>query len=238
MNPTEIATVSAANSAKAYLRLPYARILIPEEDGGFSAEMLEFPGCFAEGETADQAIHNLDEVAESWIEAAQEQGLDIPEPTANQPYAGRIALRLPRDLHRLAVRKAQRDGTSLNQYLVTAIAAWIGADNLFEKLVQRAQYTRMNFVQIAVSTPPTVQVDYGTGESYAFISGATCSLSGLNSVTYTSNFSDLGSRDGICVAGNSSSFINLAGAGAPHLTGNVMIINSWDEGSQRKSARA
>jgi len=140
----EIRTVSRNPDAKAYLRLPYARVLTPEESGGYSAEMLEFPGCFAEGETADEAVHNLEEVAESWIEAAQDQGIDIPEPTANQPYAGRIALRLPRDLHRLAVRKAQRDGTSLNQYLVTAISAWLGADNLLEKMVCKAQQMQMN----------------------------------------------------------------------------------------------
>jgi predicted RNase H-like HicB family nuclease len=186
----EITAVSGNDSAQAYLRLPYARILIPEEDGGFSAEMLEFPGCFAEGETADEAIHNLDEVAESWIEAAQEQGLEIPQPTANQPYAGRIALRLPRDLHRLAVRKAQRDGTSLNQYLVTAIAAWIGADNLLDKLVHRTQQIQTNFVQFAAATPPQVQANDqyrqyhvgGTMSAFTFntFSGGACTAATIH----------------------------------------------------------
>ena len=120
--------------AKSYLRLPYARILIPEPEGGFFAEILEFPGCVTEGETPDEAFHNLESVAESWIESCLEQGQDIPPPSANHRFSGKIALRLPRDLHRLATYKAQRDGVSVNQVLVTAIAAWVGADNLVDRL--------------------------------------------------------------------------------------------------------
>ncbi len=140
----EIAVPAKKGDVKSYLRQPYARILIPEEEGGFSAEILEFPGCFAEGETPDEAFHNLESAAESWIEACLEQGQEIPPPSANHSYAGRIALRLPRDLHRLAARKAERDGVSLNQVLVTAIAAWVGADNLFERIAHRIE---MHFVQ-------------------------------------------------------------------------------------------
>lgn len=144
MKSTNKMVISRESKAKSYLQQPYARILIPEPDGGFSAEILEFPGCFADGDTPDSAFHNLEIAAESWIEAALEQGQEIPPPSANHSYAGRIALRLPRDLHRLAVRKAERDGISLNQCLVTAVATWIGADNLFERMAQKIQ---MNFVQ-------------------------------------------------------------------------------------------
>jgi predicted RNase H-like HicB family nuclease len=106
----------------------YARVLTPDEDGGFTAEILEFPGCFAEGETINEALQNLEEAAQSWIAAALEQGQEIPPPT-KKIYTGRIALRLPMDLHRQAVRMALLHHTSLNQYLVTAIAAWIGRKN-------------------------------------------------------------------------------------------------------------
>lgn len=122
---------------KAYLKEPYTRILIPNEDNSFSAEILEFPGCFAEGETADEAMRNLEAAAESWIEASLAQGQEIPEPEANQGYGGKIALRLPRSLHRQASRMAARDGTSLNQFLVTAIAARLGAEDLYTQLTNR-----------------------------------------------------------------------------------------------------
>lgn len=134
MNSIAKANNPGTKSAKAYLALPYARIITPAEEGGFSAEILEFPGCFAEGETPDEAFRNLEDVAETWIETALEDGQEVPPPSVNQGYSGRIALRMPRDLHRLASRKAARDGVSLNQCLVTAIAAWVGADNLFERI--------------------------------------------------------------------------------------------------------
>lgn len=135
----EKGTSRAKKNAKSYLRLPYARILIPEPEGGCFAEILEFPGCIAEGETPDEAFHNLESVAESWIESCLEQGQDIPSPLANHSYSGKIALRLPRDLHRQAAYKAQRDGVSVNQALVTAIAAWVGADNLLERIARNIE---------------------------------------------------------------------------------------------------
>lgn len=122
--------------ADEYLKAPYARILIPDETGGFSAEILEFPGCFAEGETADEAMQALDRAAKAWIEAALDQGQAIPPPLANQGYAGKVALRLPRSVHRRAAQFAERDGTSLNQFLLTQIAAGIGAEEFYSRLVE------------------------------------------------------------------------------------------------------
>lgn len=122
-----------------YLKEPYARILIPEGDGTFSAEILEFPGCFAMGETANDAIKNLEEAATSWIEATLDQGHDIPEPSLNQGYGGRIALRLPRSIHRRAVEFAEREDTSLNQFILSAVAARIGAEDFCAALVRKLE---------------------------------------------------------------------------------------------------
>jgi predicted RNase H-like HicB family nuclease len=132
-------------SAKDYLKLPYARILIPGEDGRFSAEVLEFPGCYSQGDSAGEAFTNLEKAAAAWIEACQKLGQEIPPPSANQGFGGRFALRLPRSLHRLAAHKAERDGVSLNQCLVAAIAAWVGADNLFERITRKVD---THFVQM------------------------------------------------------------------------------------------
>jgi antitoxin HicB len=120
-----------------YLKQPYTRILIPYNDGTYSAEILEFSGCFADGKTADEAMVNLSKAAISWIEACIEQGLEIPEPFMNQDFGGRIALRLPRSLHRQAVRFAERDGVSLNQFLISAISAKVGAEDSFARLIDK-----------------------------------------------------------------------------------------------------
>jgi predicted RNase H-like HicB family nuclease len=129
----------ANKKAQSYLRLPYARILIPEADGRFSAEILEFPGCLAQGDTVDEAFADLERAAELWLNVSLKLKQPIPPPSANHGYSGKFALRLPRDLHRLVARKAERDGVSVNQCLVTAIAAWVGADNLYERMLDRLQ---------------------------------------------------------------------------------------------------
>lgn len=131
-----------------YLKEPYSRVLLPEEDGRFSAEILEFPGCFAQGNNPNDAFNNLEDSAKSWIEASLDQGLDIPSPALNQSYSGKIALRIPRSLHKRAAQFAERDATSLNQFLVAAIASKIGAEEyhsyLCQKLEQRLSYTVTN----------------------------------------------------------------------------------------------
>jgi antitoxin HicB len=83
---------------KDYLDKPYARIVIPVEDDGFHGEILEFPGCFAQGDTVDEAYSNLESAAESWIESRLAAGYEIPEPSSSVTYSGRIVLRLPRSI--------------------------------------------------------------------------------------------------------------------------------------------
>lgn len=110
------------------LTKPYARVVMPDEDdGGFTAYILEFPGCVAEGDTAAEAYANLDRAAESWLLACVEQGRRIPAPMEESQSSGRFALRLPRSLHARTTTAAANDGVSLNQFFVTAIAEHMGA---------------------------------------------------------------------------------------------------------------
>lgn len=91
-----------------YLKAPYARMLIPEEQGGYSAAMVEFPGCFAEGETADEAMQALDRAAAAWIRAALAQGQAIPPPCRTlAARVGAAAARVPDAwaAERLALRR-------------------------------------------------------------------------------------------------------------------------------------
>ena len=62
-----------------YLKVPYARLVFPEQDGSWSAEILEFRGCFATGETAEEALQKIERVAESWILGMQAKGESIPD---------------------------------------------------------------------------------------------------------------------------------------------------------------
>jgi len=125
--------------AKDYLQQPYARIVIPVEPSGFHAEILEFPGCFTQGESVEEAYAKLEKAAESWVEACLSQGQEIPEPSSNLTFSGRIVLRLPRSIHRQAAKMAGRDRSSLNTYLVSAVAAKVGAEDFYSLLAQRLE---------------------------------------------------------------------------------------------------
>jgi|688.fasta_scaffold1298027_1 predicted RNase H-like HicB family nuclease len=61
-----------------YLKLPYARLLFPEQDGSWSAQILEFRGCFATGDTVEEALQNVERVAESWILGMRAKNEPIP----------------------------------------------------------------------------------------------------------------------------------------------------------------
>jgi predicted HicB family RNase H-like nuclease len=113
--------------AREILRRPYSRVLIPQDEGGFTAEILEFPGCFAEGDSADEANAHLEAAADSWLLACFESGKSIPDPLAEYEGSGKFALRLPRSLYGRAAKAAARDGVSLNQFITDAVAEKVGA---------------------------------------------------------------------------------------------------------------
>ncbi len=146
--------IKMTNTPDELLKNPYARILTPDPQGhGYSAEILEFPGCFAEGDTPDEAYKNLEKSATAWIEAALDMGQEIPEPSISQGFSGKIALRLPRSLHRRAVQIAERNRTSLNQYLLSAISEHVGATNLYSHLLEELnRQTAQMFVTLKTTT--------------------------------------------------------------------------------------
>ena len=56
------------------------RLLLPEEGGGYLIEFPDLPGCMSDGETLEDAIENGKDALQCWIEAAAEDGQEIPEP--------------------------------------------------------------------------------------------------------------------------------------------------------------
>lgn len=58
-----------------------------EEDGAYIAEMPELAGCMADGPTARDALYNVEQIAQEWIETAQELGREVPEPKGRLRYA-------------------------------------------------------------------------------------------------------------------------------------------------------
>lgn len=119
---------------KDILSKPYARRLVPDESGGFVASIHEFPGCFAEGETSDEALENLEDAATAWLESAIATGYPVRDPVSFYGCSGKIALRIPRGLHKQVAELSELEECSVNQLLVTAISEYVGGTRAFSKL--------------------------------------------------------------------------------------------------------
>jgi predicted RNase H-like HicB family nuclease len=52
------------------LNLQYPVTLYPDQEGGYVAQIKDLPGCLTQGETLDEAIANINEARELWIETA------------------------------------------------------------------------------------------------------------------------------------------------------------------------
>lgn len=119
-----------------------------EEGGGYYAYIPELPGCMAVGETLEEAFRNLEEIGNEWIQAELEAGREIPPPFDLDAYSGKFALRMPVGLHQQAAKMAEREKTSLNKYIVTAIAARVGADDLFDRMIRKLGTYQVNNIYL------------------------------------------------------------------------------------------
>ncbi len=51
-----------------------------DEDQSFIADVPELPGCMAHGASPDEALANVQEAMQLWLDTAREFGDPIPEP--------------------------------------------------------------------------------------------------------------------------------------------------------------
>ena len=122
--------------AQQYLALPYARIILPDSDGTFRGEVMEFSGCIATGDTAAETLKALEVAAESWLMAALANQQSIPKPIDDGgEFSGKLMVRIPKSLHKKAARIAERDGVSLNQFIMASVAVSVGERQLHHRLV-------------------------------------------------------------------------------------------------------
>lgn len=66
-------------------RLEYPVLVAPlpiEDGGGFSAVVPDLPGCMSDGDTPEEAIANVRDAIEAWIEAARGMGRPVPDPSS------------------------------------------------------------------------------------------------------------------------------------------------------------
>ena len=61
-------------------------ILYPGEDGFWIAECPSLHGCISQGKTKEEAINNIKEAIECYIEALEEDNLPVPEEQVSKNY--------------------------------------------------------------------------------------------------------------------------------------------------------
>lgn len=106
-----------------YLNMPYRMEIVPDTaEGGYIASFPELCGCITCGETVEKAVANAIDAKKEWLDAAIEDGIDIPTPETSENYSGQFKLRLPKSLHKQLAEDARRDGISMNQYCVYLLA--------------------------------------------------------------------------------------------------------------------
>lgn len=109
------------------MKYPF-NVYFTEVDGHkfWIAECKALRGCVGQGETADEAVKELELNEKAWLETAAEVGIPIPDiPIEAIPdYSGKFTVRVSPYVHRCAAENAKKSGISLNQYVNDAIVSY------------------------------------------------------------------------------------------------------------------
>jgi predicted RNase H-like HicB family nuclease len=62
-----------------------AVVLYPGQDGYWVAECPSLPGCISQGSTKPEALSNVKEAIEGWLETAEAHGQSIPDQAGVSP---------------------------------------------------------------------------------------------------------------------------------------------------------
>jgi antitoxin HicB len=72
------------------------------------------------GSTAEEAVSNCKDAVGLWLREARTRGDFIPRPAL--VYSGKMTLRIPASLHRRIAEEAEREGISINQWVMYKLA--------------------------------------------------------------------------------------------------------------------
>lgn len=97
----------------------YEIIIIPNDKGGYYARIPDIPSIFTGGMSEEEALKNAKEAIDEYINICKEEGLPIPKP---KDYSGKFNVRIPKTLHRVLAEKAEEEGVSLNQLIISFLS--------------------------------------------------------------------------------------------------------------------
>lgn len=111
----------------ALLKRPYQKVITGDPENGYLAKAPELPGCITEGDTEADALVMLNDAMAGWFEVMLRSGEPIPEPQAMQVvYNGKYLFRMPKTVHRELAERAEAEGTTINQLVLTYVSRGLG----------------------------------------------------------------------------------------------------------------
>jgi antitoxin HicB len=162
------------------VNVPYPVTLVRDDVDGVEwiATIDALPECSARGATPDEALGRVSGEVTAWVEAAEREGKDVPEPKSLQSHSGRLLLRMPQTLHADLARAADRERVSLNQFITAALSGALGWRAPARKTPPRTR---------AVPTEGFDAIDGETGAEPATVRGESQRRPGLATVVFVAN---------------------------------------------------
>ncbi len=117
-----------------------------EDDGGYIATCPDFPGFMAFGDTYEDAAREAKGVVEMFIESYNERGKPLPDATVLNGYSGQIRLRMPNSLHRDLAATAEKEGVSLNVYMVSLLASRHAVKDFAIEIIEQVKRVQKQIV--------------------------------------------------------------------------------------------
>lgn len=123
----------------------------------YVGRVAEFPNISAFEETFELTRALVIDAIQTLKKIADETQAEFPPPypVPSDEFSGRITLRLPKPLHAKVSRNAAQDDISVNLYLVTAIATYVGETDGVARVVSKAVNLLGHIVTNAVTTANT-----------------------------------------------------------------------------------
>jgi predicted RNase H-like HicB family nuclease len=121
-------------------------IIWSDEDENYIATVPEFNGLSAHGDTPEEAIEEANVALEGFLEVFKEDGCEVPEPHTFSKFSGQTRIRLPKSLHANLAMQADREGVSLNAYMVHLLSE-NHVKHQIEKLLKENQ-TKTTFINV------------------------------------------------------------------------------------------
>ena len=105
--------------------------LTEEDGGGYVASSPDLPGCMTDGETQEEALSNMHDAIDSWLEASAIEVLGIPKPSmhvSSVKYSGKFTTRVHPTLHKEVTDYSKHIGVSVNQVINNALLLLLRCD--------------------------------------------------------------------------------------------------------------